>query len=99
MGGKAVARVPPRVHQYGGSSNPILLGFYGGFNTEVGLTKALATAVRSHLQSLSLPRKSGQGWKVPKLQSLRLVLWPPATTPPTKVLSNGHLIYINPGVV
>ncbi|GAB5581694.1 sialic acid-binding Ig-like lectin 10 isoform X1 [Prionailurus iriomotensis] len=41
------------------------------FNTEAGLTKALATAVRSHLQSLSLPRKSGQGWKVPKLQSPR----------------------------
>lgn len=44
VGGKAIARVPPRVHQSGSSSNPILLGFYGGFNRERRLAKALATA-------------------------------------------------------
>lgn len=92
--------LPCGTWKYSGSptgdlSEPLLLGFYGGFITQAWLIKSLAIGDWFNLKApLHSPEIRGWYWK---FWPSRLI--PLAASPHPQVLSKSHFISINPVVV
>lgn len=88
----------PCVHQPGSSLNFVLLGFYGDFITEAWLIKSSAYGSQFNLQLLSPPQRwESRGRR--ETESFNPSVTFLATSSHPQVLSKGHFMNVNPGVV